>query len=165
MPEQYGTADGFRTWITARNVAVGDSDDDLAVNAALLVASEWLDGRYRSSFPGLKLAGRDQVREWPRSGVIDVNGYGVDSDTVPTEVENATYAATVREMATPGTLSRDYTPNKYESVSVYGAVAVKYRSFDSAVDSQIKLQIVDEILAPLIAHGITSGLSGCVYRA
>lgn len=162
----YGTADGFRTYLTARNLTATGSGVDATVLAALLVASEWLDATYRTLYSGLKVSGRDQAREWPRSGAGDVYGFVIASDAIPVEVENATYEAARRELTSAGSLSRDYTPNKYDSAAVSGAVSVKYRKFDSAQETQVRLQIVEEILRPILARDADySPLSGAAGRA
>lgn len=162
----YGTVAGFETYHTARgraDVIAGYDDDD--IEAAKLVASEWLDGNYRSSFPGIKVGYRAQVREWPRVGGLDRDGYVIDSGTVPTEVENATYEATLRQLANPGSLSVDWTPAKYKRVSVDGAVSAEYAMFYSAADMQTRYKVIDDILAPILTGcGDVSSLSGSASR-
>lgn len=159
----YGTVNGFKTYTTERNIT-RPSEDDNIIQAALIVASEWLDAIYRSSFPGLKVGQRVQVREWPRIGAQDVYGYSIASDSVPREVEYATYEAALREMTTPGSLSMDYTPPKYKQASVHGAVSVTYSTFDSVRDAQIKFQKIDEILSTILRADRDSGLVGSACR-
>lgn len=162
----YGTADGFRTYITARNLTATGSAVDATVIAALLVASEWLDANYRTLYSGRKTNGRDQAREWPRTGAGDVYGFAIASDAIPIEVENATYEAAIRELNTKGTLSQDYTPSKYDTAAVSGAVSVKYRHFSGAHEAQTRLQVVDETLYPILDRDAEySPLSGSAGRA
>lgn len=125
-----------------------------------LVASEWLDARYRSMFGGLKTGGRAQEREWPRTGASDIEGYSIDSTVVPPEVKYATYEALRREIDTPGILAKDYTPNKYQKASVSGAVSVDYTNFNSATETQMQLQIVNDILSNIIYMDGGNLLSG-----
>lgn len=163
----YGTDGGFVAYHTAR----GREQDiieynDAEIEAARLVASEWLDNRYRASFPGTKVGMRAQVREWPRNTAFDVYGYLIPSDSVPTEMDSATYEGALRELKTPGIFSKDYTPPKYESVSIDGAIAVKYAKFGSASEIQTQFQTIDEILRPILTgSGNVSALSGSVQRA
>lgn len=159
----YGTVNGYKAYTTERNIT-RPSDDDNIIQAALIVASEWLDAIYRSSFPGLKVGQRDQQREWPRTGAQDVYGYSIPSDSVPREIEYATYEASLREMTTPGCLSRDYTPPRYKQASVTGAVSVTYSSFDSVRDAQIKFQKIDEHLSTILRADRDSGLVGSANR-
>lgn len=168
MADFYGTATGFKTYESDRGRPADAGVTDAEIDAALLVASEWLDGVYRSSFAGLKVGGRDQIREWPRTGVVDMYGYAVSSDGVPREVENATYEATFRQIANPGSLIIDYTPGKYKKAAVSGAVSVEYASFGYASDAQPQYLVIDQILAPLllaVGAGDYSGLSGKLVRA
>ena len=163
MPD-YGTVAGFRAYHIARGRNTDEWDDD-EVEAAKLIASEWLDGRYRGQFPGLKVGQRAQVREWPRNGGVDRDGYAIPAGSVPAEVENATYEATLRQLATPGSLSVDWTPPKYKRASVDGAVSVEYAMFAGAADVQTRFIVIDDILATILTGcGDTSSLSGATAR-
>lgn len=166
MAVNYGTVNGFREYCFARNNLHSNESDD-KILAALLVASEWLDANYRASFPGLKVGLREQEREWPRTGATDVYGYAISDDSVPVEIENATYEATHREIDNSGSLSTDYTPAKYKSASVSGAVSVEYRQFDSAMEAQMRITIVDQILRPVLtgSGGLLSSNVGQSQRA
>ncbi|HRQ13072.1 MAG TPA: hypothetical protein PK205_07185 [Promineifilum sp.] len=163
----YGTVEGYKAYHLARgNDIPASSDTDIA--EGLLVASEWLDGRYRIGFGGLKVGGRDQVREWPRSGAMDIYGYAVASDSVPREVEYATYEAAAKQLAVPGSLSVDFVPSKYKRASVDGAVSVEWAGYTSAVEVQTQFAIIDQILAPLLvgnpAFPASSMFSGTAER-
>lgn len=160
----YGTVAGFRAYHTARGRDVSAYDDDAVVSAALLVASEWLDATYRSSFKGLPSV-IGQADEWPRVGVYDDYGYAYPSDTVPSLIENAVYEAALRELQTPGTLTLDFTPGKYKRVSIAGSVSVDYALPMQAADIQLQFPIIDQILSPLLGGGNASALSGAVGRA
>ena len=96
MPD-YGTLAGFSTYHTARGRDVSAYTDP-DIEAAKLIASEWIDARYRSLFGGTKVGLRAQAREWPRTGAMDVDGYSIGSTLVPTEIENATYEATLKHL-------------------------------------------------------------------
>ncbi len=166
MAVNYGTVDGYRVYCIARNSLNSNESDD-KILAALLVASEWIDASYRNSFPGLKVGLREQEREWPRTGATDIYGYAISENSVPTEVENATYEATHREIENRGSLSIDYTPAKYKSASVQGAVSVEYRQFDSAMETQTRINVVDQMLSPVLTGygGKLSGMVGQSLRA
>lgn len=162
----YGTAEGFRDYHTARGRDVTDYADDALVEAALLVASEWIDAVYfPPSWPYYKTGGSAQVRHWPAIGVIDGYGYAVPKDTVPYQVEHATYEAALRHLQSPDALSPDYTPNKYKRVSIHGSVSVDYAKTDQAFDVQSQYPIIDLILESLLGGGgRMSALSGAVAR-
>ena len=162
----YGTVDGFKTYHTARGRDISAYTDDVAIAAALVVASEWVDGRYRPQFPGWKVGLRLQVREWPRIGGLDIYGYSIASTAVPDEIANATYEAALRNLQSPGSLSVDYTPPRYTDARVEGAVAVRYFQFSQATAVQTQIQIINEILAPILTGGnASSALSGGSARA
>lgn len=167
MDDFYGTAAGFRVYHVARgNDVPAEAVDDDVVLEWLLVASEWLDGRYQASFPGLKVGMRAQLREWPRNSAFDIYCYAISSATVPREVENATYEAALRQGVEAGSLSVDYTPGKYKRAAVDGAVSVEYAAFNSAWDTQKQISIVDTILYPILTgNGNVSALSGSTVRA
>lgn len=168
MADFYGSAAGFRIYHSARGRNVAAYDDDDEVEAALLVASERNDAKYRSAFAGYKVGYRDQVREWPRASAFDIYAYSIPSDSVPTEMINATYEAALRQLVTPGSLSVDWTPSKYKRVSIDGAVSAEYTVFGGAMDVQTQFAIIDEILAPILTGGVAAGqasaLSGGVVR-
>lgn len=164
--DRYGTTAGFRDYHEARGNDVPVSWTDDVIEAGLLVGSEFIDGRYGSSYPGLKVGGREQVRLWPRYGGYDANGDPIDSDEIPVEVVNATYEATYIQRQNPGSLVVNYTPGKYKRASVVGAVSVEYAQFNYASDAQPQFATIDMIIAPLLANGSNfSPLSGATSRA
>ena len=159
----YGTTIKFENYHIARgrDPSVFEYED---VEAALLIASEWLDGSFRDRFPGLKVGMREQVREWPRTAVLDRNGYAVSPLYVPNEIESATYEAAYRHLQTPGSLQVDYTPNKYSEVAVEGAVRVKYNNLDAST-IQKNFPIIGYILDGLLGgSGNFSPLSSGTVR-
>lgn len=117
--------------------------------AALLVASEWLDGRFESRFPGTRTDGRSQPRAFPRDNAFDVDGNPIVG--VPDEVKHAVIQAAVREMKSPGSLTPDYTPGKQiASATVVGAVSVTYAQAIGANAMLPVLSIVEGILYPIL---------------
>lgn len=165
MTTYYGTFAGLHAYCDERNIAFTHSEAHSV--SALIVASEWLDARYGSSFPGVKTGRREQVREWPRTAAYDWHGDSIGNTEVPREVEQAAYQGALRELTTTGSLSVDVTPNKYLKAAVSGAVSVEYATFSNAVDAQSKFQIIDEILLPLISgpyNASHSHLSGSASR-
>lgn len=168
MKYALATVAGFTAYHTARGrdvsgAAFADADD---VEASLLVGSEWLDGKYRSLFSGLKINGRAQIREWPRNGAVDVYGNAIAADVEPVEIVNSVYEAAYKDRITPGSLSLDWTPGRYKRVAVSGAVSVEYADFNSVHDLQTRFAIIDQILAPILTGALAdhSALSGGVSR-
>lgn len=166
MANYYGTVAGYKAYWDERSVAVLDDDED--ITAALLLASEWIDGKYGSYWiaQAYKTGGRDQVRLWPLEAMTDVYGYALPSDAVPREVEWATYEVAKRQLAKPGSLYVDYTPSKYSQVSIDGAISVTFGG-GGAMDYQLQIAGIDAILAPVLRQPgsvVLSGMSGRVVR-
>ena len=152
MPDFYGTVEGFREYHLKRghDLAPEFAQDDDAVAAALLVASEWIDAKYRKAFLGQKIGGRDiQIREWPRLNAFST--YHEVLTGIPREIEHATYEAAAIQGATPGALSVNWVPGKYKSVSVDGAVSVVYASISSVFEAQTQFAIIGEILSTILS--------------
>lgn len=165
--DRYGTYDGFVEYHTTRGRVIPPTWTEEAVEAALLIGSEFIDARYGASYSGQKAGGREQVRLWPRINAYDVEGEALPSDAVPVEVENATYEAAWRQRENPGSLIIDYTPGKYKRASVHGAVSVEYASFSYASDAQPQFMVIDGIIAPVLStvgSGSFSPLSGAITR-
>lgn len=165
MTERYGTADGFRAYLAERNITATNSTDDALVNAALLVATEWLDSRYRAVFPGLKTSGRLQLRQWPRRGASDIYGYYIDYLTVPVQIENATYEAARIELDVPGQLTVNFTRPEFTEAVISGAMSVKYNTTLTVRDVQLQVQAVDQVLYEIIRpEWGGSSISGTLTR-
>lgn len=169
MADNYGTLAGATAYFLARNNSDwSDVDyDDADRNAALLVASVWLDGAYVKLFPGYRTSGRAQPREWPRSSAIDIYGNQIDANTVPLEIENATYEIAVRQLVSPGSLNADFVPGvAIKQASVEGAVSVTFAGAATAYDMQLQIPALNSILYPILNTNaaISGGMSGLVQR-
>lgn len=127
-------------------------------------AAEWLDGAFRSRFPGRKTNGRGQAREWPRTGAKDMSGEPIGADEIPVEIGDAQCEAAVRELATPGELSPDYVPAERVKSETVGPISVTYADGAGADDVRPVLSVVDDILSGLIGRK-SSTLVGMVARA
>lgn len=147
MPEFYGTVVGYKAYHLARGHDIAVREDD-EIESDLLVASEWIDARFRSQFNGTKTGDRSQFRDWPRTDATDI--YGHELSGIPHELEYATYEAAAIQGANLGALSVNFTPGKYESVSVDGAVSVKYARIMNVFEAQTQYAIINEILAPIL---------------
>lgn len=169
----YGNAAGYKAYWLER----GNDQSavlDATINAALLVASTWIDGIYGDSFVGHKTGGFTQADQWPRIGATVSDGnhkwknyYTFPDNVIPDQVEHATYEAAMRQITTPGSLQPDYKPNKYKSVAISGAVSVEYAQLNNASDLTLSIGIVDTLLWPLLdesSPALSSGLSGPSVR-
>ena len=109
-------------YVDGYHVAFGNSGwsgDDSAKEAAIRRASAYLSHSFR--WKGYRLNGRTQALAWPRTGVVDADGYDVPSDEVPDEVQQATAEVALRELAEPGAMNPVHTPaDKKVLVAVEG---------------------------------------------
>lgn len=147
------TVAGFTTYHEARGREIPGTWDDDKIEASLLVASEWIDDRYGPSFLGYKTDGFLQDREWPRTTAVvttSIPPYIIATDEIPERVIHAVYEAAWRDGNASGSLSVDYTPNKYNRVAIDGAVSVEYASLNFASDIQMTIPVIDALLAPLL---------------
>ena len=165
--DHYGTIAGADAYLGARGFVVEwvalDEADKLS---ALIVASEYVDATYGEQFGGEKLGGRSQVWLWPRKNAYDIFGEDL-GDTVPREVEHATYQLALRQATAPGSLSADYNGAAViKRARVEGAVEVEYAGDGSFAASQTVFTVVDGIIAPVLtAFGsLFSSLSGSRVR-
>jgi hypothetical protein len=169
---KYSTATvaGFTDYHAARGRELPGTWDEDLINAALLVASEWIDNVYGASFIGQKVGGFTQDREWPRIAAVIEDpryGYAFPSDAIPDKLIEAVYEAAFRQAVNPGSLLVDYTPAKYKSVSIDGAVSVEYAQFSSAYQTQTSYPIIDQLLYWLLCNSSSaavSSYSGSIIR-
>src|SRR5262245_49728437 len=113
MADFYGTLAEALVYHNDRgNSAWAAAASDAIRTAALVRGTQYIDGRYSGRWPGTRTDGRDQPLAWPRTDAEDIEGNEIDEDEVPIEVEHATYEAALRELATPGSLSPDYTASE-----------------------------------------------------
>lgn len=137
----YHTARGNTTWVGA----------DALREAALIRATQWLDGRYGNRWSGTRTNLRLQALDWPRLDAYDRDGGLVVSDAIPVEVINATCEAALRELVTPNVLSPDLTPGTAKVlVEVKGIKWANLRSNAGVSDMTLAITAVDRLLATLI---------------
>jgi hypothetical protein len=82
----------FRSYMEAR--ARSYKDDDDLIDASIVVASDYVDQRFR--YKGRKQGGRDQRQQWPRIGCIDADRFAVQG--IPQEVKDACCEYAARAM-------------------------------------------------------------------
>jgi hypothetical protein len=141
--DSYHEARGRTTWV--------DGDDD-AKEAALRIATTYIDGRFRGKWKGTK-AEETQALSWPRVGVID-EGFELDEMVLPIALEQACAEAAFREFTTSGTLFPDLDRlTKSERV---GPLAVEYIG---GADPRAEFTFVNDLLGGLLASGSSGGTS------
>lgn len=134
----------------AKGNAAWAASTDAMREPALRRATTWLDATYRSRWPGVRVNGRTQALDWPRSGVTDGDGWTVDYLTIPAEVNSATCEAALRELASPGSLSPDFVGAEQVKTATAGPVSVTYKDGSGVGDALPVLTVADGLLARLL---------------
>lgn len=148
--ESYVSVADAVTYATKHGLTFAASPAD-AAEQALRRATAWLDGKYRTRFPGCRVNGRDQALEWPRMYACDAEGYEVASDAVPAEIVNATIEAAVRELASAGSLNPDVTPGRIKKRAKVDVIEVEYAvGTGSVFEQKPVVGVIDGILSSLI---------------
>ena len=170
MPDFYGTVAAADAYHAARANAAW-TGDDVAKQAALIRASTYIDGKYQfqnacgrweSLFSGSKTGGRAQALQWPRTGAADNEGSAIPADEIPTEIEQATYEAALREIAAPGSLSPDYVATNAIKRQKVDVLEIEYQSAapgSGGVPTRPVITVVDELVAPLLGCKIACGVA------
>ncbi len=152
----------FKAYCDERGNDYSDYTDD-ELNEAIIRGNFFLSNSF--NWAGYRVQGRDQALAFPRSGLVDHEDYAVPSDEVPTELQQATAECALREAATVGALTPDYTPSeRLEAVKV-GPLNVKYdMSRLDAESARPIMLIVRDLIGPFLTQGSGSRLQGEVTR-
>ena len=136
---------------------------DAKIEEALRRASSFLSNSYR--WQGYRSQNRNQALAWPRSGVVDQEGQGIDSDEIPVEITNATNEIAWRELVTPGTMNPDYTSTALVKSEKVGPLEVEYALTNTTADgARPVLLVVRDMVSQFLAKGAGSRISGASYR-
>jgi hypothetical protein len=147
----YHEARGNTAWTSTPPSPESDTQ-----KAALIRATSYIDGRYGAKFPGTKKRGREQALAWPREDALDRDGYEIEDDEVPAEVERATFEAALRELVSPNSLNPDVVMTDRVKSEKVDVIAVEYAASTQASDSIPVVGQIDDILAVLIGGAVSS---------
>lgn len=143
--ESYCTVEYASAYHTNRgNTEWAALTTDALREAALRRATDYMRQAYRSRWQGYKV-NEDQALDWPRYGV-EVEGYAVDSDIVPTEVKNA--CAELALKASAADLNPDLTQGVLSEQ--VGSIQVTY---DKASPQFTRYRAIDALLSPYLKAG------------
>lgn len=135
----YATQAEADAYFTARGIAAwtGSAADK---EAALIRGASYLDRRYYGQWVGVR-TDDSQSMAWPRSWVVDADGYSYDADEIPTRLKEANYEAalltltgTVLEpnLARGGAIKRERAKaGPAESETEYTSGASAYETFSA----------------------------------
>lgn len=138
-----------------------DADKETAIRRA----SAFLDASF--GWKGWKINGRDQAMAWPRSGVVDEDGYAVPQDAVPDEVQKACSEVALKELTSPGSMTPEYVSADRVKSEKVGSIAVTYDISRTDAESvrPVLLKVQDLISGLLDGGAQTSHLFGEAARA
>ena len=143
--ESYISVADASTYHTARgNTAWAALTTDAIREQCLRKATDFMRQAYRSRWQGYRV-NEDQALDWPRYGV-EVEGYAVDSDIVPTEIKNA-----CAELALKAS-SADLNPDLTQGVlsEQVGSISVTY---DKNSPQRTRYAAIDAMLSPYLKAG------------
>ena len=126
------------------NTAWAALASDTVREQCLRKATDYMEQVYRSRWQGCRV-GETQALSWPRYD-IEVEGYAVDSDIVPTEVKNA--CAELALKASAAELNPDLTQGVLSEQ--VGPIAVTY---DKSSPQRVRYPAIDAILSPYLKAG------------
>lgn len=164
MADFYGTLAGALAYHTARGNAAWSAGTvtDPQREAAILRASEALDGIYGPRFTGRK-ASRAQDRAWPRVGAVDhCADDAIPEGETPAEVETATYALALAELTSPGSSTPTLTLGKSVKRQKVGNIEREFFSPEEGIAITIEslrpvLTAVEDALRCLLIPDTSKG--------
>lgn len=138
---------------------------DADKEAAIRRASAFLDASFH--WKGYKINGRDQAMPWPRSGVVDKEGYPVAANVVPVEIQRASAEIALKELVSQGSMTPEFVASERIKSEKVGSLATTYDLTRSDPESvRPVLLIVQDLIAGLLEGGAeTSYLFGEAARA
>ena len=161
MPDYYGTLAEADAYLAARGNTAWADADSAAREAALLRASDYVDGMVGQPangagwiylFPGQKAGGYAQARQWPRTGAYDRFAEPIPGDVVPRGIQQATYEAASRELASPGSLNPDFVPSQVVQREKVGPLETEYAVAKNGTPSvRPVIGAIDSLLYPLLS--------------
>lgn len=149
----------------AYHAAIGNSTwtgTDEVKEQALRRASRFLSDSFK--WKGYPVRGRDQSLAWPRFYVEDSEGYGIDSDEIPSEITKATNELALLELITPGTMTPTVTLSERVKREKVGPLEVEYLNagVDAWADRPVVTKVIDLVGGLLRPGG--SRLQGQSFR-
>lgn len=140
--EAYVSVANADAYHTARGDTVWSALTTAAKEQALRLATDYIEGAYRSRWLGCRVNGTQRL-SWPRYDVL-IDGFYVESNIVPVEVANACAELAVK--ASAETLAPDLERGiKREKVGpletefdTFSPQAKRYRSVDMALSAYLK---------------------------
>lgn len=166
------TADAFisvayaKSYFAARGRTYTGVYTDAQIETAIVRATDYLSESFR--WAGFKVKGRnyptgEQALAWPRTDVVDRDGYSVAYTTVPVEVQRATAEVAWYELANPGAMAATYTPHGRVKSRRVGPIAVEYDlGRRDASGARPVILAVRDLIGPFLKSGTSRIVGGAV---
>lgn len=153
--DSYGTIAEADAWHTAMGRSSWVAGDITLKEAAMRRGAVWLDGLYSALWPGTRVNGRAQARDWPRINAYDIDGVLIDDTTIPTEIQKAQFEAALVEFSAPGSLSPQVSQTSIVKAEKVGPISREYAVSDnqSLRGSLPTVSAVDIVLASILPFG------------
>ncbi len=152
----YHAARGNAEWASG-SYSEGDRE------AAIRRATAFLSNSF--TWAGLRTHARNQALAWPRSGVVDQEGNGIDSDEIPIEVSDACAEIALRELVSPGAMNPDFTSSELVKREKIGQIEVEYALRSANADAQRPvLLLVRDMISQFLKAGSGNPIVGKSFR-
>lgn len=146
----FASVQHLRDYAGARGIAL--TGDDAALEANLVLATDWIAAEFADEWPGVPLMA-EQSLPWPRSGICNpATGYEWVAPWMPAQLVKATCALAVEAQA--GALWNRAAPNTPQVVErTVGPITTKYNPLKpSDITLQRNFDEVRTILSPILAR-------------
>lgn len=153
----------FKAYLDARGYDHSASSQT-QIEQAIIRATDFLSNSYR--WGGFKRRGRgnaqgEQSLAFPRTDLVDRDGYSVPFDAVPHEIKDATIEVARLELTTPGAMTPTYTPHARVRMRKTGPLTTEFDlSSRDAEGARPVLLVVRDLIGIFLKAGARSHLSG-----
>ena len=136
--------------------------DSASKEQALRLATQYLDNTYRGLWKGTK-GSQSQALSWPRTDVVDEEGYTVSETSVPAGVLNATAETALRSVQgtvlVPDLSGTKITREKVKAGPVEQDVTYQGGKASGVSSDPVEFTLVDQLLAGLLRGSRGSALA------
>lgn len=151
--DDYHSANGNVTW----------TGDDAAKEVAIRRATVFVSAGF--NWAGVRTKGRAQSLSWPRSGVVDKEGYGILSYEIPVELKQAVAEVALRELVEPGSMTLDFKASEQVKREKVGQIEVEYlNASTSSASIKPVLSLVNDLIGQFLCGNGGSSISGKSVR-
>ena len=145
-------ADADTYWAAHGNPSTWSGITSAQKEEALRLGTQYLDLQYGQRWRGWR-TNETQSLAWPRSGVRDDDGFAIDSDAIPTRLEDATAEAAIRHLTETDGLMPDIDDPGIKKLLVKVGPITESTEYIGAADESAIFSTIEALLAPIIMAG------------